>query len=475
MPAYSTIVQDPQIRALVQENHLERAFHDSLYPRLLFRGEATPVEVAAHVGDTFLATGVGLIRKRMKPIVPGQDPAADDYQKEQWSVQLQQYAGSIPTNMPTDIVAIASLFYRNSQQSGLSAARTLNAIVRNKMFNAALSGWTVADGAQGPSTTLRVKRLNGFTRARQSGATPTVRFDFVSVSNPLEIHVNTGTFAVPIDTIVHVTAYTPDNVGDETGPGTVTLDAAVTVINRAYVVSTNRTFLQRPSGGFQVDTINASSIIRFSDVRAVLANFQTNNVPEHPEGAYHAHIDPTAHAELYQDPEWQRVHTSMPDGFAYKNYAVGFFLGTIFIRNTENPLISTVDADDGVAQDGTKFSLNDPFAGELTHNGATVAAGAIPVHRTLFTAAGGIMEYYQDMGLLLTEAGINGKVGQWQISNDGIEIMSDRIRMLLRAPIDKLLQVVDTTWTFIGDWPVRTDSTTGDVSYYKRFAVVESA
>ena len=43
MPDFSVIAQAPEIRALVQDGVLERAFHDSLFPSLLFRGEATPV------------------------------------------------------------------------------------------------------------------------------------------------------------------------------------------------------------------------------------------------------------------------------------------------------------------------------------------------------------------------------------------------------------------------------------------------
>ena len=179
MADFSTILQTPEIRSLVQENILERAFHDALFPRMLFRGEATPQVWPANIGDSMVFTGVGLVRPKMKPLQPGSDPAPSTYQAEQWQATLQQYADSIDTHMPTSIAAIANLFLRNAHQLGMSAGQALNRIVRDRMYNAAESGWTVADGAQGPTTTLRVKRLNGFTTARRPDL-PTgsaVRFD----------------------------------------------------------------------------------------------------------------------------------------------------------------------------------------------------------------------------------------------------------------------------------------------------------
>src|SRR5262249_9227022 len=137
------------------------------FPRLMFRGEAEPIVWPANVGDTMVFTGTGLIKKKLKPVTPGTDPQPSSYQYEQWTAQLNQYADTIDTPIAAWIVAIASLMYRNAQQLGLSAGQSLNALVRNRMYAAALSGWTVADGAQSGVTTLRVKRLNGFTRARR--------------------------------------------------------------------------------------------------------------------------------------------------------------------------------------------------------------------------------------------------------------------------------------------------------------------
>ena len=71
---FSTITQSPMIRALVQDGLLERAFHDALFPRILFRGEAEAVIFPGNVGDTLIFTGAGLIPPKQAPLKPGTDP-----------------------------------------------------------------------------------------------------------------------------------------------------------------------------------------------------------------------------------------------------------------------------------------------------------------------------------------------------------------------------------------------------------------
>lgn len=463
MPDFSTIIQAPEIRALVQENILERAFHDSLFPRLLFRGEAVEQVWPANVGDTMVFTGVGLIKPKQKPLVPGTDPTPSTYASEQWTAQLQQYADSIDTHMPTSITAIANLFLRNAQQMGLSAGQTLNRIPRNRMYNAALSGHTVVDGTQGSSTSVRVKRLNGLTRARRPDlpAGSAVRYDIVSTNNPLAIAI-AGTPA-------SVVGFTPDNPGDEVGPGILTL-AAVSggVTDRDPVLADDRTNLVRVGGGDAVDAIGSSDLLKLSDIRSAVSRFWQQNVPEHTDGRFHCHLDPISQSQVFADTEWQRLLTSLPDYYMYKQFAIGELLGCAFFRNSENPLPETVEG--GLT--GT-FTEDDPFGGELTNDGAAPSGSNVTVHRALFVAQGLLYEYWQDLSPLITEAGVTGRTGEPQITNNGIEVMTDRIQLLIRSPLNRLQDLVSTSWKFIGDWPVRTDATTGDVARYKRVITIE--
>lgn len=463
MADFSTILQAPEIRSLVQENILERAFHDALFPRLLFRGEATPVIWPANVGDSMVFTGVGLIKPKMRPLAPGTDPLPSTYSSEQWQAMLNQYADTVDTHMPTSIAAIANLFLRNAQQLGLSAAQTLNRIPRNRLYNAAESGWTVADGAQSGVTVLRVKRLNGFTRARRPdlAAGSPVRFDTVSTNNKLEIHV----YSSSADFVTSVIGFSPDTPGDETGPGTLTLSDAVTVLNRAYVYASDATYLVRVGGGLKVDDVGSSDLLRLSDIRAAVARFWQMNVPEQPDGRFHAHLDPTSQAQIFGDEEFQRLLTALPDYYMYRQFAIGELLNCVFFRNSECPVPETVEG--GLT---ATFSQDDPFAGELYNNGN--ATTGVKLHRALFVGQGLMHEYYQDLGALITEAGVTGRVGEPSITNNGIEVFSDRIQLLIRSPLNRLQDLVSISWKFIGDWPVRTDVTTGDRARFKRTTLI---
>ena len=467
MPDFSTILQSPDIRALVQENILERAFHDALFPRLLFRGDAAPQLWPANVGDTMVFTGAGLMKPQLQPLAPGVDPVVTDYQKEQWTAQIQQYAMTIDTHMPTSIVAIANLFLRNAQQLGLAAGQTLNRLVRNAMYKAGLSGQTVVDGAQLAGTTLRVARLNGFTRARNpnlpSGSA--VRFDLVSPSNPLAIFVTVA--GVPV--AANVVGFAADNAGDEVGPGVLTLSAVVgPTLNRAPVYSVDKSFIVRVGGAASIDGITALNQLRLSDIRTAVSRLWQENVPEHADGRFHVHLDPYSQAQVFNDPEFQRLLTALPDYYMYQQFGIGQLLGAAFFRNSECPIPETVAGAPSVyAAPTASFSLQDPFAGEL------INPSGVTIHRALFSGQGGIMEYYQDLSALLTEAGVTGKVGEPRINNNGIEVFTDRIQLILRSPLNRLQDTVSTSWKFIGDWPVRTDATSGDLARYKRFVVIE--
>jgi len=461
MPDFSIILQSDAVRPLVQEGFLERSFHDALFPKQLYRGEVMPQAWPAGVGDSQVFSAPGLIEPDQTPAVPGTDPIPMSYPTEQWTAELHQYHGTIDTHMPTSMVAIANLFLRNTHQLGMQAGQTLNRIVRNRIYNAAMSGHTVADGAQGPTTSLRVKRLNGFTRARNpalAGASK-VRYDAVSASNPLSIHV----FTSGADGVRNVVAYTPDTPGDETGPGVLTLDANVTVADRAYVYASDATYMVRSGGGLKVDDVTGD-LPTLADIRTAIAHFWEQNVPEHADGRFHAHLDPTSQALVFADDEYQRLLTACPDYFPYKQFALGELLNCVFYRNSEAPLVSTV-----VGGSTASFSQKDPFAGEVYVNGASGERA----HRICFSGQGGVFEYYSDLSNLLTEAGVAGKVTTPNVVNNGIEVMTDRVQLVIRAPLNRTQDMVATTWKFIGDWPCRTDGATGDASRFKRFMCIE--
>jgi hypothetical protein len=461
MPDFSTIIQTPEIRAIVQEGFLERAFHDALFPGMIFRQEAVAMPWPQGVGDTYIASAPGLIAPNGKPLAPGVDPVPVSYALEQWEAQLHNYASTIDVNMQTSVQAIVDLLMRNTHQLGLQAAQTLNRLVRNRLYNAAESGRTVANGAGVASTSLRVMRLNGFTRARNPSTTGAskVRFSTVSATNPLAITIGASTSA-------SVVGYTPDTPGDEIGPGVLTLAAAATWSNRDAVVAVDASEVTYVGGGTSVDSIATTDLPRLQDIRNALYKLRRNNIPVHPDGTYHAHLGPVSETALMADAELQRMNQGTgPANYMYAEFALGSpFLGVTWVRNNEAPTRLTVYPGDGVT-----FAEEDAFAPELYATGATTGA---EVHRILFTGFGGIMEYFQDPMMYLTDAGITGKIGDLAVSNNGIDVSSDRVKLIIRAPQNRLQDTVAVSWRFVGDWPQRTDAATGTNARYKRQSVL---
>lgn len=461
---FSVILQTPTFRSLVQENALDRFFADALFPAMLFRVEADFERWEANVGDNKTFTGKGLMKPRMRPLQPGVDPSPHDYKLEQWTAQQQKYADSIDTSLPTALAAAVNKLTEDLKTLGLNAGQTLNRLPRDKIYNAGVSGWTVADGANGGggTTTPRVKRLNGFTRARRpdlSTGSP-VKFDLVTANNPLPITWNA--------TAVNVIGFTPDTPGDEIGPGTLTLDAAMTNADRDPVFASTRTFIVRSGGGNAVDALTAGTdILHLSDIRSGVARLRNVDVMPLGDGTYHMHIDPIGENQLYADNEWQRLHISLPDSVAYRDFAITRILGCTIYRNNECPQTNNVDG----ATTAT-YSQDDPFAGEMWNNGS--ASTGAKVHRAVIMGEGALKEYYVDQNAMITEAGVAGRVETGaRVVNNGVEMDVERIHVIMRQPQDRLQELVSQTWKFQGDWVVRTDAATGDAAAYKRVVALE--
>lgn len=463
MPDFSVIVQTSEIRSLVQDGFLERAFHDALYPANLFRAMAEPELWPANVGDRQIFTGRGLMAPDLQPYQPGVDARVGTYGKEQWEAVAQKWGKSIDTPMPTSVNAISNLFLSDAHTLGLQAAMTLNRLVRNAAYNAGLSGNTVTTSTVN-STSIPVARLNGFTRARRPDlpAGSPVQFAPVSATNPLPIIIHES--GVP--TARTVIGFTPSISGDETGPGTLLLNAAANVVSRDAVLADNRAVIVRAGGGAKVDDLDASDVMTLAVVRESLARLQDQNVPTMGDGDYYCHLPPISQSQIFSDQEFQRLNQSLPDYVMYREFAVGRLLGTNFFRNNQCPKVDTVG--DGVS---TGYQAIDPFAGELLDNGAT----GLRVQRPILFGGGGLIEYYQDLGQLLTDAGVPGRIVEPQITNNGIDINVDRIQMYIRGPQDRWGENVSTTWKFIGAFVHRTDAATGDAAAFKRVVVMEHA
>jgi hypothetical protein len=430
---------NPSVVAIVQDRTLQRVFRDAAFPRLLYRMEAIGEMWPVNLGSNQTFTRAGLITPSTRPLGPGVDPTPGSYAVEQWEAMAQQWGKAIDTHMPTSYVTLASQYLRNMHQLGLHAGQSLNRVVRDKLFN------TVADGNYGPGTAMPVKNLTGFTKQLVNG-----RPAAVSASNPMSITVNAVAY-----TCIGFTSTIP---GDEIHGGTLTLTANVTSLDRQAVLATNRSRIVYSNGGTRVDDIVAGDAMTLADIRASVAQMRFDNIPPHEDGSYHWHGDPISESQIFSDTEFQNLNRSMPDYIHYRRFAMAFLLGVTFYRNSEAPNAATVSEDPAYGFT-TGFELSNP--------------SSVNIHRAIITGQGAIEEKYLDESRYISEAGIQGKIGEFAVVNGGVQVLTERIRLVLRAPLDRLQQTTGAAWSFSGDWPIPTDATSPtSAAAFKRASVI---
>lgn len=468
MPDFSVILQSPQFRALVQENAIQAVFLDGLYPKNLYRMEVTEEEWEANEGDDKLFTGSGLMDVDLRPLRPGVDPTPGDYTAEQWRAVCQKYAGTIDTNMPTAVVAAVNKLLVDQKRLGEQCAQTINRLIRGKMMNAAQAGWTVANGATSSSTSLPVQRLNGFTRARRPDLSngSAVRYDFVSSANPLPVTL----FLTGGTVTANIVGYIPLYAGDEVGPGTLTLDTAVTATDRDAIQASTATAIVRAGGGTRVDALTAGTdLFTLSEMRSAIARLSTMNVPKLPDGTWHMHLDPASKSQIFADTEFQLLNRGRVDAEPYQDYVLAKILGCTLIENNEQP--QTFNVKGGATN---TYDPKTPIGFELWNNGALTNAGSAKVHRVLVLGGESTFEYYSNQNNMITEAGITGKIDDGvTISPNGATFTVEHVQVVMRAPQDRLQENVAQSWKYMGDWVVRTDGATGDGAAYKRVLAIE--
>ena len=333
-----------QISAIVQDRTLERIFHDSAYPLLLWRGEAAPEKWVANIGEKMTFTRAGLMEADVDPIVAGQDPTVGGYDFEQWEAEAAQWGKTITTHLPSSVVTMAPTVLRDTQQLGLHAGLTMNNLARNRLFAAYGGGDTVVKTAGIISTTtLHVASISGFTQKVSGG-----RLLPVSPTNPLAITFGNTEAA---NTVTQVYA---DDPARPLGSGTLILGTALgaAVPVRTAVRAATRTPIYRVGGSGSVDGISSSNICTVQDVINVVSQLRLRRMPPHADGTYHVHCSPLTEAQLFGDNALQRIFQSIPDATPYKDLIIDRRFGCTFYRNTTLPTANTVKSSLIVANAG---------------------------------------------------------------------------------------------------------------------------
>jgi hypothetical protein len=447
------------VQRIIQQDYLIKAWMDALFPELLYRADATPELWEGKRGEEKLWSRTGLLDPVTEPLVPGNDPNPDQYGIEQWRAIADQYGNNVDTHMPTSHVALANMLLRDVHTLGLNAGQSLNRLARNPLYRAYNAGNTVATviAAIG-AVQIHVASLNGFTEALDNGRP-------VPVSAVNTVTVTFPGIAEPDNFVI---AAAPDIAAEPFGPGWLTLQNALTVglAARQAVVAEDATVIHRVGGGNSVDAIAAADILTLQDIIDAVAILEGNDVKAHPDGYYHHHMSTTAKAQVFADNQFQRLHEGLPDSASYRQFIVGVALSCIHYKNTEAP----DNTNTGVLRATGATAQVSPQLGAEVVNETGVRIG-----RTIITGRGSLAECYMDESAYISEVGVTGKIGQFNVINDGVAVMTDRIRLTVRRPLDKLQQIVANTWSWTGDFPVPTDALVGNDARYKRAVIIEHA
>lgn len=452
----------PGQAALIQENALQRIILEAMNPKQMYRADCDAdrwVVDGAPMSQNQTFTRAGLIDVDTRPLVPGVDPSVGKYDIEQWRVIASQQGKSVITHMPTSVVGIDNKFVVDARQLGVHAGMTLNRLVRNRLISAYIGGEayataTVASGLRD----IHVTAINGFSELTAS----TGALVPVSPANPIAVTFSGAEVANS------VVAAIPDSADNPIGPGTLTLSAALTtgVTARDVIYAGNRTPIVRVDGSNSIDGLASTEIMTTSAVLTAVSHLRDRNVPTHMDGTYHVHLSARAERQLLQDTLFRDLYRG--GGASTGVYGEAEILkafGCTFVRNTESPKEGNVT---GAVNTGTSAVIAPEIGGQVVNN------GGVPVDHTIVTGSGTIVEKYIDESKYTTIGGVNGVVSQnWRVTAGGVEINLDRIRYIIRAPIDALQQVYTQSWSWSGDFGIPSDQLAPGPERYKRAVAIQ--
>ncbi|MFF4536548.1 hypothetical protein [Streptomyces aureus] len=407
------------IRAMMQNGILDRVFQEALKPNFIFPAIADAMPWQGGLGDTKTFTRKGLLAPATTAIT-GSDTSAATYSIEQWSVTMDQYGQAVDTNMLTSSMALASKFLADVETLGINAGQSINQIARNKLYGAYAGGRTWCTTAGSSDTSIIVNSVAGFQYVLVNGV-PTA----VSASNPLTVTV--GGVANTV-------------TGVNTGTSTLTLGTARADVVGDAVVAANAPTTIRPTGSTAYD-LGTSNTATFAMFRSAVTRLRKMNVPT-VGGYYIAHIDPDTEAELFSDSDFKQALQGRIDSPVYTDLSIGRFGGIDWVRNIEAPTI---------------------LGG---------SAGNVTVHRPIVLGAGAMVAApFEGMGDLLRGSGVEDVPDISMVeAAPGVQVAR-----IVRPPQDRLQQNLSTSWSWVGDYGIPSDSTTGDAALYKRAVVLEHA
>jgi len=430
----------PALQPIIQQGFLEREFQQALTSRLGYRACADRVKISVGIGETLTRTRAGLKPSVTSPIVPSTNANLDNgltptgWDVEQYTISINHYAATTDLNMVTSRVGIASQFLQNAYVNGEQAARSLDELARNALFNAYFGGNTRVRTTLGSSgTAVSVDDIRGFQYAFINGIQ-----QGVGVTNPLTVTIGATAYTL-VGTAADITnvSTVPNGVS-----GVLTFSGNVAVADGTAgnpVVAANAAVIVRPAQRNTASALTATDMLTMSCLLDAVSKLRMNAVPE-IDGVYNCYLDPVSARQLFADPDFKQLFQGATSANqVFRQGMTNDFLGLRFIPTTE-----------------AYVQPHPTLAGLMVRRPIVCGQGA------------------------LIEGDFAGMAAEDVAPRDSIVSVVDDVAMVTREPIDRLQQIIAQSWYWIGGFCAPSDTTTNPTTVptatnatFKRAVMVE--
>ena len=442
------------IQAAIQQGFLERDFQEALRSTVGFRAIADKEEVAINVGETVIKTRNGLKAPAMAPMMPSANTNLDNglnpsaFTIEQYALALNQYGDTIDLNIVTSQVGIGNQFLLNTTINGIQARQTLDRLARNALYSAYLGGNTrvrVSLTSAGPN--IAVDDVRGFLTVLNNG-----QFLPVSPTNTAQVVVGANVYTLigvtPDQSSVSSVLPGTTGISGQSGLLTFATNVATTDATAGNLVAhANGPVVVRPNGKWgggaspnaTTASLATSDTLTLGAIEDAVAQLRANTgMLQDP---FFLYLDTFSMRQLFSDPDFKLMYQGQYGSEEVRTGKLFQLFGVNFVPTNEAPV--------------------------------QPASSAVPVRvrRPILCAPGVLIE--GDF------AGMREKAYEVAGSNSEVQML-DGIMQVVRAPLDRLQQIVAQSWFWIGGFVAPTDATATSViipsagaQYLKRAVVIE--
>lgn len=428
------------LQPIIQQGFLEREFDQAMRSKLGYRACADREDIAVGIGETLTKTRAGLRPSVTTPVAPNSNTNLDNglspasWGVEQYTISINHYAATTDLNMVTSRVGIASQFLQNAYVNGEQAARSLDELARNALFNAYFGGNTrvrTTLGSAGPL--VAVDDIRGFRNAFVNGVQQPV-----SSGNPLTVTVGSDAY-----TLVGAAADATNVSTASNGiSGVLTFSENVSIADGTAgnsVIAANASVIVRPAQRGNTSLLGAGDMLTMSCLLDAVAKLRMNAVPE-IDGVYNCYLDPVSARQLFADPDFKQLFQGATSANqVFRQGMTNDFLGLRFVPTTE-----------------TFVQAHPSLAGLMIRRPIICGQGA------------------------LVEGDFAGMGASDVAPADSIVSIVNGVAMVTREPIDRLQQIIAQSWYWIGGFCAPSDTTTNPLTVptatnaaFKRAVIVE--